>query len=102
MLNKTLLATTHDFNSFTAALKKKCLSEKTVLVKMRNGQWVEVEHLDKSKDVEHESFGSVEGRSLYWYINGKSYTSFDYDLIEFKKIGKLGSIRGLKQEQYFK
>lgn len=94
MKNDALLTTGGVFNPFTAALHAALMknANSAVLVKMRNGDWCEVKHLDKWKEghpcdhpdqVPVGGFISSDGRR-YWYADGHSMTSHDFDLIEHR------------------
>jgi hypothetical protein len=88
MLNETLLTTQNTYNPFTTKLKELCIGKwfaTKILVKLRNGFYVEVEYCDEQyNDDNFEGFKS-EYPSLVWFPNGESYKNSDYDLIEINE-----------------
>jgi hypothetical protein len=84
MLNLTLLATREDYNEFTKRLKSKCLTAGFSLVKMRNGDWVEVVFSKADEFGNDEHFRTEDIRDHCWYPNGECFSNSSFDLIEFK------------------
>ncbi|MBU9200065.1 hypothetical protein KTD31_01440 [Burkholderia multivorans] len=83
MKNLALLATRNDLNPFTQALKARCEREGAVLVKMRNGDWVEVRYRPANPiECESESFHTAD-HARYWFMDGSSLTSNVFDMVEF-------------------
>lgn len=75
-------------NPFTTALRDACLANGKVLVRMRGGDWCEVEY--EPPEGEHPwdecpqgGFRSVDNHR-YWTANGESITGNRFDLVEFE------------------
>jgi hypothetical protein len=90
MLNETLVTTPDTYNPFTTKLKELCMGELVptkILVKLRNGFYVEVEYCEEQYNNDDDSFERFKSEhpSLVWYPNGQSYKNFDYDLVEINE-----------------
>lgn len=82
MRNATVLATQKDTNPFTLALKARCLAEGEVLVRMRNDGYCKVVYRPSNEEAgEDEAFHKPD-HSAYWAVNGESFTSSRFDIVE--------------------
>lgn len=76
-------------NDFTRSLRGACMAKGSVLVKMRNGDWHEVQYVPPEGEHPYDDcpYGGFRGldNGLYWTANGESITSDRFDSFEFNE-----------------
>jgi hypothetical protein len=82
MKNKAMFPPSEDMlNEFTDIVMARCIAFTDTLVQLRDGQWRTVRFRRATDDedalFESQDFG-------WWYLNGRSPTSSDYDMVEIK------------------
>ena len=78
--NEAMFSTNSTANPFTEYVREICLEKGHCLCLMRNGSIAKVEYCKGDEDVEE---GFTTGEDLApWWLNGKSYKSTAYDLVE--------------------
>jgi hypothetical protein len=88
MLNHELLKTEIGFNKFTRKIKELCAKDYLTIVRMRNGNWIEVIYQSDMGEDDNNVF-RTKNYSHIWELNGKSITSSDFDLIEIRNPPKV-------------
>lgn len=80
MINERMFQSHDDETEFTKVLKHQIEKNGPTYVEIRNGSVLSVVYQEETDDCS-PGFRR-ENHSMYWYNDGKSITSYDYDIVK--------------------